>query len=256
MLDTNLLERRTNFRRFQQDKYPSREKIEEIVQEAINVAPCHSDVFGFRIEIWGPEHAEEKKILMYTGVTPAKHNAKHYLREKRGTYEEWMEDMVEYHKTDPDMFNTQVQAPYLVVLIENWQDESDWWNKKHQKYRDWRHIKAAGTFMYALALVANRHELDASFVTRQMLNSEDANVGHPSNIVKGFSMNGYPKILTLMGLGYYDFSPVPGEKTYTNPDEDGWITHRNGGRYNIHTRKRDGEYKKFKPSAKDMISWK
>ena len=256
MLDTNLLERRTNFRRFQQDKYPSREKIEEIVQEAINVAPCHSDVFGFRIEIWGPEHAEEKKILMYTGVTPAKYNAKHYLREKRGTYEEWMEDMVEYHKTDPDMFNTQVQAPYFVVMIENWQDEDHWWNKKNQRFREWRHMKAAGTFMYALGLVANRHELDASYVTRAMLNYLDANVGNPSKIVLGFAQNGYPKMLTGIGLGYYDFTPVQGEKTYSNPDEDGWIAHKDGGRYNIHTRKRDGEYKKFKPSAKDMISWK
>ena len=98
MLDTNLLERRTNFRRFQQDKYPSREKIEEIVQEAINVAPCHSDVFGFRLDIWGPEHVEEKKILMYTGVCQREKTARHYLKDKRGTYEDWTKEIVEYHK--------------------------------------------------------------------------------------------------------------------------------------------------------------
>ena len=56
MLDTKLLERRIQYRNFYKDKYPSKEKIEEIIQEAINVAPLTTEMRGLVIDIYGPEH--------------------------------------------------------------------------------------------------------------------------------------------------------------------------------------------------------
>ena len=69
MLNTKLLERRINYRNFYKDKYPTREKIEEIIQEAVNVSPLTSEIRDLIIDIYGPEHEEVKHDFMYTAVT-------------------------------------------------------------------------------------------------------------------------------------------------------------------------------------------
>ena len=56
--------RRINFRHFKQDTYPTKEKIEEILQEAINIAPVDKEFFSWRLEIHGPEWAKEKEDLV------------------------------------------------------------------------------------------------------------------------------------------------------------------------------------------------
>tara|TARA_B100000902_G_scaffold372457_1_gene399497 strand:+ start:49 stop:762 length:714 start_codon:yes stop_codon:yes gene_type:complete len=237
VLDTNLLERRINCRNFRTDKYPSKEKIQEVIQEAINVAPVKSEVFDFRLEIWGPEHTKVKEDLMWSTVTkhPYRLGESHYP-----DYDTWLAETKKYYKTHPQNFNTQVQAPYLFVLVE---DKSSWTGGQPLVVEDWRSYMNAGIWLYALALAANRHEIDTSYCIC-------CGVSRKNPIQRGYSIKKYPRILAMMGVGYFDFD----KKSLFKRDGD-WIEHVDGGSYNIVTRKRNG-YKSRKPNHDDLTVWK
>ena len=99
--------------------------------------------------------------------------------------------------------------------------------------------------MYALALAANRHEIDTAYCICYGDHEE-------SPILKGYRGNNYPRVLALMGAGYFDFNK---DSLFSNEDGDDWIEHKDGGLYNTVTRRRDG-YKNSKPNYDDLIVWK
>ena len=249
MLDTNLLERRINYRNFRKDKYPSADKIIEIIQEALNVAPLTTEVKQFEIDIWGPEYSELKHEFMYTLVT-GKEYKKSY-RIKRGTYisdEDCIVKNREYYKTHPHMFNRQVEAPYLLgIREESGSRKRSQQNKftEREQYRKESNLfhQEIAFLTYAISLAANRHEVDAAFCRchQQKIEAKEYN----DLLGKG------KKPTILLGLGYYDFD----EKSLFERDGD-WIEHtEKGGRYNIVTRKRDG-YKRNKVGVREIINWK
>lgn len=55
------MSRRFNHRLFKQDKIPSKELIEKILQDAINFVPVKNEAYNFKLEAWGPEYEDEKK---------------------------------------------------------------------------------------------------------------------------------------------------------------------------------------------------
>jgi len=241
VLDTNLLERRINYRNFKFDEYPDKDKICEVVQEAINVAPVKSEAFNFKLDIWGPEHTKIKEDFMWSTVTKNPYKKGQWDKSVHPTKEQWLRETKEYYKDNPENFNTQVQAPYLFALVE---DNDSNLNAKTGPVREWRTHINAGIWLYALALAANRHEIDTAYCI--------CYGDHKKNpILKDYRANNYPKVLALMGAGYFDFD----KKSLFKRDGD-WIEHIDGGSYNTVTRKRNGVYKKYKPSAKDMISWR
>ena len=238
MLDTKLLERRIQYRNFYKDKYPSKEKIEEIIQEAINVAPLTTEMRGLVIDIYGPEHKELKHDFMYTTVTSNEYKKSTQL--KNGTFisdDAWIESAKEYYKTYPHKFNRQLEAPYLLAL--RWATGGLPFSQKFDIFQ------AVGILGYALTLVANRHEIDSAFC-RCYGGASFLNVKE-NNLVK----ESETKPMLFIGMGYYNFD----EKSLFKRDGD-WIEHESkGGRYNIVTRERDG-YKKNKPTMDRMINWK
>lgn len=237
MLDTNLLERRINYRNFRNDKYPSKEKIQEVIQEAINVAPVKSEIFDFRLEIWGPEHTKVKEDLMWSTVTKDRYRQD---KSRYPDYDTWLAETKKYYKTHPQNFNTQVQAPYLFALVD---DKSSWTGGQSLVVDEWRSHMNAGIWLYALALTANRHEIDTSYCICYGLSKKNP-------ILKGHKSDGHQRILALMGVGYFDFD----KKSLFKRDGD-WIEHIDGGLYNIVTRKRNG-YKITKPNHDDLTLWR
>ena len=236
MIDTKLLERRINYRNFKKDKYPSAEKIEEIIQEAVNVAPLTSELRDVVIDVYGPEHAELKHQFMYTLI--AEVEFKKSYQERKGNFisdDDWIKEAKEYYKTNPHKFNRQVEAPYLLAL-RNRYGKMDF-NKKLITFQ------SVGILGYALSLVANRHEIDSAFCRCY---SRSQQVEENSLLI-----NSETKPIMFIGMGYFDFD----EKSMFIRDGD-WIEHsEKGGRYNIVTRERDG-YKKNKPTMDRMINWK
>ena len=248
MLDTNLLERRINYRNFRKDKYPSIGKITEIIQEALNVAPMTTEVDQFDIDIWGPEYSELKHEFMYTLVTTTEYKKSHRI--KNGTYvsdEDCIAKAKEYYKTHPHKFNRQVEAPYLLGMRE----ESGSRKRRHQnRFIDKEQYRWADNLFhediailtYAIALAANRHEVDAAFCRCFNWDIETK---------ENDLLRKNKKPIVFLGLGYYDFD----EKSLFKRDGD-WIEHtEKGGRYNVVTRERDG-YKKNKVGAREIINWK
>ena len=238
MLNTKLLERRINYRNFYKDKYPTREKIEEIIQEAVNVSPLTTEIRDLIIDIYGPEHEEVKHDFMYTAVTTKEYKKRN--QEKNGTFvsdDAWIESAKEHYKTHPHKFNRQLEAPYLLAL--RWGTGNLPFSQKFQIFQ------AIGILAYALTLVANRHEIDSAFC-RCYLGSSYLNVKENNLMIKSET-----KPILFVGMGYYNFE----EKSLFKRDGD-WIEHEEkGGRYNIVTRERDG-YKKNKPTMDRMINWK
>lgn len=243
MLDTHLLERRINYRKFKLDEYPDKDKICQVVQEAINVAPVKSEVFNFKLDIWGPEHAQIKEDLMWSTVTKNPYKRGQWDRSIYSTKERWLRETKEYYKDNPENFNTQVQAPYLFALVED--NDSIWNPRNNKRIREWRTHINAGIWLYALALAANRHEIDTAYCICYGDHEE-------SPILKGYRGNNYPRVLALMGAGYFDFNK---DSLFSNEDGDDWIEHKDGGLYNTVTRKRNG-YKIRKPNHDDLTLWR
>lgn len=236
MLDTKLLERRINYRNFYKDKYPTREKIEEIIQEAVNVSPLTTEIRDAIIDIYGPEYEEVKHDFMLTTATEKEY--KKTSQQRHGTFvsdDAWIEGAKERYKTHPHKFNRQLEAPYLLVL--RWATGNLPFSEKFLIFQ------AIGILGYALTLAANRHEIDSAFC-RCYSNSADVK---ENNLLK----KSETKPMLFVGMGYYNFD----EKSLFKKDGD-WIEHEEkGGRYNIVTRERDG-YKKNKPTMDRMINWK
>ena len=241
MLDKKLLERRINYRNFYKDKYPSREKIEEIIQEAIDVSPLTNELKKIAIDIHGPEHSSLKHDLMFTTVSAETTESKSFQKKHYDSEEEWIENVKKFYEISPHTFNRQVEAPYLITIRESdpkktklyFGDPSKRW------YVDLLY-QEVGILSYILALVANRHEVDAAFCRCFQKTKEN-------NLVN----NCETKPILFIGMGYYDFD----EKSLFKRDGD-WIEHEHkGGRYNIVTRERDG-YKKNKPTMDQIINWK
>lgn len=242
MLATNLLNRRINYRNFKQDDYPTKEKIEEIVQEAINVAPMRGEIKKLSIDILGPEHSQLKKDYAYTTICEFEHKISG--RKQAGTFttdEDWIADVKKIYETEPELFNNQVKAPYLMVIYCDYvhKDDRDWDHfDYHQMYMN------TGILLYALGLAANRNEVDTAYCK-----CYNKTYSGEENIILKYEEKDQ-RVLALVCMGYYDFD----EKSLFTRDGD-WIEHDEGGRYNIITRERDG-YKTTKPSLDQIINWK
>tara|TARA_Y100001963_G_scaffold158433_1_gene258053 strand:+ start:9628 stop:10305 length:678 start_codon:yes stop_codon:yes gene_type:complete len=196
-----VVQRRVNRRRFDIDKIPPKETIEQILKETIDIAPVKNEYYGFKLNIFGPEYAEEKKELALLTMTKRK-----WKWRNRGdqTEEEWYKFIEEKYDNEwkrpqrYQTFNHQVRAPWLVVMVENhqtWNPNGEQQCRQHTSYM-------AGVFGTMLSLVANKHEIDCSFCL--CFDRHPDQTSRPNKITSGYDWNGdeYPMILSLIGLGH------------------------------------------------------
>lgn len=256
------LSRRINYRHFKQDAFPTREKIEEILRRAIGISPVDKEFYGWRLEIHGPEFAADKAELVLeagTGYTRDENGERvaSYLpyTAKYGEVQ-WDDQIRKAYVSNPGSFNCQVQAPYLVSLIthKSVNDEDPCAFEGYQPDRQnpcmetYRHYMNMGIFIHGLAMAANEQEVDLSyckcysnFRDNPMLRLEDGE-----------------RIITLMGLGYYDWSLAgkPGyDSHFEKTDDPEIVVRKTGGVYNIKDCTRVSGYKVKKPKLEDMLTW-
>jgi len=254
--------RRINFRHFQQDNYPTKEKIEEILQEAISIAPVDKEFFSWRLEIHGPEWAKEKADLVLDSCT-------YYTRDENGEeliqkpyidkygYEKWDEQIKKAFEKRPGSFNCQLQAPYLITVIVHKSVFDDTDPNTYVGYKpervnpgmpSYRHCINMGIFIHSVALAANNHGVDSAFCGNHRNYRKNPIV---KSIKKG------EKFIVFLGLGYFDWS-LAGKEGYDDQfiktDDPDIVKRRTGGVYNTKEHTRSG-FKTKKPKPEQIASW-
>ena len=122
----DLLKKRTNISFFNK-KIPEKQVIKEMLEKAQELTPHKNNFWHYEIGVYGPEHAEQKKILALSTV--CNEQLKYYrqddLKDKdwkklKESYNDW----IDYHNGDKSKdhvvkekwhFNEQVTAPYLLA---------------------------------------------------------------------------------------------------------------------------------------------
>ena len=233
------LDRRINHRNFKQDEYPTRDVISDIIQDAINVSPIKGQLY-INVDVWGPEHHQIKKDLVLTSgyeLTGLKRTQDENLSDF-----EWEDKILNQYHNNPEQFNTQLEAPYLLALTED-KIENKPRHKRTRLKRFWENL---GIFGYAVALTANKRGVDASYCSHYNMNYTTKF----NKMCIDYKKKG-KNVLFFLGLGYYDFYAK--ETNWKFVDED-IVEHRLGGRYNVKTRTRDG-YKKIKQDCDTLVNW-
>ncbi len=255
--------RRINYRHFKQDDYPTKEKIDEVIQEAINISPVDKEFFSWRLEVHGPEYAAEKADLVLESGTNYTKDEEDNIIGSYGIYvpkfgeDRWNEQIRKAYDRQPGSFNCQIQAPYLVSLIthKSVEDDNPWEFKGYQPKRrnpgmeTYRHYMNMGIFIHGLAMSANNHDIDLSFCKCY------------SNFRKNSMLNleSGERVVTLLGLGYYDWS-LAGTEGYDahfeKTDDPDVVIRKTGGIYNTKEHTRVEGYKVKKPDLDEILSWK
>ena len=92
----DIMVKRKNIKFFKQDVYPSKEEIQQLLNDAHELVPQKNNLFQFHVDIYGPEHTKEKEQLVLNTVCgigkqhfrPGGKNYRKYDELKK-IYEEW-----------------------------------------------------------------------------------------------------------------------------------------------------------------------
>ena len=63
-----ILKKRTNITFFREDKIPEKSIIDDILAKAHKFTPHKNNLYHYEIEVYGPEHTEEKKYTALATV--------------------------------------------------------------------------------------------------------------------------------------------------------------------------------------------
>ena len=228
-----ILKNRKNISFFRDDKVPEKQLIENILEKTHNLTPHKNNFWHYEIEVYGPEHKEEKK---YTAISTVCSTDRKYYKGKNipsekyieleKIYDEWLylhnesKKSLEWEqrrqkfkeKHNKIHFNNQVRAPYLLVytkkdkLLTESQEKSDYYKKgrlnevfdvTYQTRSDMWLIQA-GMHSIITSALAVEQGLDATFC-KCYFYTEHLH----TNILR--KARGRPgNIAFLLGLGYGD----------------------------------------------------
>jgi hypothetical protein len=218
-----IMSQRHNIRFFDEEKIPSKEMIEHIIQDSHDFVPHKNNLIQIEINIWGPEHAEEKEALVLNTVCgPGKeywrpggkyHNNFKILKQ---FYDEWRycwlnKDRERFKKFKKEIdidFNEQVRAPYLLTFTKrdryptkkqlNNNFHSWVFNYADKDNKGYKWYLNAGIHGYALSLLSVNEGLAASFCKCYF-----ATPNNYSKILQPIAPNGpADKIAYMLGIGY------------------------------------------------------
>ena len=197
------LQNRSNVSFFREDKVPEKSLIDEILDKAHILTPHKNNFWHYEIEVYGPEHEEEKK---YATLATVCSESKEKYSNPNATPEDFKELENKIH------FNNQVRAPYLLVytkrneLLTDSQKNSDYYKNgrlntifnvnANQKSNMW--LIQAGMHSILTSTLAVEKGLDASFCKCFFYNT---NIH--SNILRKASEKS-SNIAFLLGIGYKD----------------------------------------------------
>ena len=231
-----LMEFRENIHHFKQDD-PGRDKIQQILKDAHDLVPVKNNLVAYHIDVYGPQHADEKKAVALQTVTGyEKRQFKNLsLEEQEEIYAEWRRRRESMRK-DPSYenrqraakykgfaFNEQVTAPYLLVYYQKPGFPTEKQLKKGYKnllidYNDNRQwMIAASMHGYGVTLLAAEQRLHASFCKCYYhSDTQFTNILAPLR-------KGWENIAFLLGIGYKD-GEMPYYKNPNVPDIEDIVT--------------------------------
>lgn len=219
---------------------PDKKVIDQILTDAHELIPVKNNMWNYNIDVWGPEHVEEKKIVAMQTVTGlekrifargGKEEGNMQLLEE--IYNNWK--LVRESQRDLPIkkkgnyqgfgFNDQVTAPYLLVYYQRpgrptQKQLEQGYDAKQINYSDnsqhqW--LISASMHAYGTTLLCAEQGLYASFCKCYYLIHKNLNnILHP--LVYGFH-----NVAFLLGIGYRD-QDMPYFKNKRKPTVDEIVT--------------------------------
>ena len=167
---------RRNVKAFIQDNYPQRFEIDSILDKTMLLSPIKNDIYHFSVQIYGPEHANEKEKLVLNTIRD---------EDKKNLP---IQEIKKHYGNKTAKFNNQVKAPYL-LLYKKSLNHHNTNNFSGGNYE----IAAMGAMIhgYIVSVIANQRNIQATFCACY------SNKDNPNYII-----NNREDFYFMLGLGY------------------------------------------------------
>ena len=214
-----LMRMRENITHFTQQA-PDKKSIDQILKDAHDLIPVKNNMWNYQIDVWGPQHEDEKRLVALQTVTGEdKRMFATGGREEGNTklleeiYEEWKKSRENQRngekiggKYKGFGFNDQVRAPYLLVYYQRpgyptEKQKNLGYNEKIISYSDrtqhqW--MISAAMHAYGTTLLSAEQGLYASFCKCYYHSYKNFN-----NVLAPLK-HGFSNVAFLLGIGYRD----------------------------------------------------
>ena len=233
-----LMKFRENITHFTKQE-PNKDTIQQILKDAHDLIPVKNNMWNYYIDVWGPEHQEEKKLVALQTVTGqnkrdfapnGKHDGDIKLLEE--IYNDWKKKR-ELFRQGANLggnfksygFNDQVTAPYLLVYYQKpgyptEKQKQLGYKEKIISYSDVKENQwqiSASMHGYGTTLLCAEQGLYASFCKCYYFNYKNFN-----NILTPLKA-GFSNVAFLLGIGYRDVE-LPYFKNTIKPELDEIVT--------------------------------
>ena len=217
---------------YKQDDIPSKDLINTILEESLKVTPIFSNLWHHRVDVYGPEYAEDKRDVCIQTVEHIAYRSMFDNRKKGQPGIELLHNDLEIFENavktgevkkngfgifdEAVPFNTQVMAPYLLKFTY---EPYTFGKTKAEELKPNSTAKygiklkahqGAMAQAYAIAIIARKYGVDSSFCGCFIQNDDNKNkiYYNDENLIK------------FMGLGYRDKNCFdgPGSKHYTSKE--------------------------------------
>ena len=233
-----LMKFRENITHFTKQE-PNKGTIQQILKDAHDLIPVKNNMWNYYIDVWGPEHQEEKKLVALQTVTGqnkrdfapnGKHDGDIKLLEE--IYNDWKKKRELFRQgvnLDSNFrsfgFNDQVTAPYLLVYYQKpgyptEKQKQLGYKEKIISYSDVTENQwqiSASMHGYGTTLLCAEQGLYASFCKCYYFNYKNFN-----NILTPLKA-GFSNVAFLLGIGYRDVE-LPYFKNKIKPDLNEIVT--------------------------------
>jgi nitroreductase len=214
-----LMRMRENITHFTQQA-PDKKIIDQLLKDAHDLIPVKNNMWNYQIDVWGPQHEDEKRLVALQTVTGEdKRMFATGGREEGNTklleeiYEEWKKSRENQRngekiggKYKGFGFNDQVRAPYLLVYYQRpgyptEKQKNLGYNEKIISYSDrtqhqW--MISAAMHAYGTTLLSAEQGLYASFCKCYYHSYKNFN-----NVLAPLK-HGFSNVAFLLGIGYRD----------------------------------------------------
>ncbi len=214
-----LMRMRENITHFTQQA-PDKKIVDQILKDAHDLIPVKNNMWNYQIDVWGPQHEDEKRLVALQTVTGEdKRMFAAGGREEGNTklleeiYEEWKKSRENQRngekiggKYKGFGFNDQVRAPYLLVYYQRpgyptEKQKNLGYNEKIISYSDrtqhqW--MISAAMHAYGTTLLSAEQGLYASFCKCYYHSYKNFN-----NVLAPLKY-GFSNVAFLLGIGYRD----------------------------------------------------
>lgn len=215
METTIALQKRSNYRLYDLNNYPSKETIREILEAALDHSPIKNGVCHFQIDIHGPEYHEDKLRLCHTSLTSFDEYASIIpwgTEEDFSIIREMLEDCIENGDHAP--FNIQLLAPWLLTF-RRFEDPRKPYSDTVDDARVNTYVNL-GCIAQSISLIANDMGVHSTFCNcweqcpnyqNKITKEHSVDMGVKTVVLEENTVVDSGEIVFFMGLGYKRSTP-------------------------------------------------